>query len=97
MIWWTECRRRRALTQARTHIRANAVRPSTSRVWSRSGCRRKGFRSRFDRARRLLIELASYLQSVANLVTPNRRSRLRAFFTCDGAVVKTLVLESLLQ
>jgi len=37
------------------------------------------------------------LQSIANLVTPNRRSRLGAFFTCDGAVVKTLVLESLLQ
>jgi hypothetical protein len=37
------------------------------------------------------------LESIANLVTPNRRSRLDAFFTCDGAVVKTLPLERLLQ
>ena len=54
-------------------------------------------RTRFDRAQRLFIQLASYLQSIANLLTPNRRSRLGAFFTCDGAVVKTLPLESLLQ
>ena len=54
-------------------------------------------RTRIDRAQRLLINLAGHLQAIANLITPNRRSRLRILVARDGAIVKTLVLESLLQ
>ena len=46
---------------------------------------------------RLLIQLAGYWQAVANLITPNRCCRLGVLVTRNGAVIKTLALESLLQ
>jgi len=85
------------LTQASACIRATAVGWNGSRFRRRLRCRRNGIRTRIDRAQRLLINLAGYLQTIANLITPNRRSRLGIFVARNGAVVKTLVLESLLQ
>src|ERR1041384_1785334 len=43
------------------------------------------------------VELARYLQSVANLITANRRDRVRVFFAVDFAVIKTFVLQFLLS
>src|SRR5439155_19063279 len=49
------------------------------------------------RAKCLRIDLASDLQPVANLVTPNRGRSFGALFTSSVAVVKALVCEGLLH
>ena len=67
------------------------------RFRSRLRCRRNGIRSRIDRTQCLLINFAGYVQSIAYLITPNRRSRLGILVARNGTVVKTLALESLLQ
>jgi hypothetical protein len=52
--------------------------------------------TQIERAKRLGIDLASDLQPVANLVTPNRGTGLGAIVTSNIAIVKPLIFESLL-
>ena len=85
------------MTQACACIRTSAVGLNGGRFRSRLRCRGNGIQTRIDRAQRLVINLAGHRQAVANLVTPNCCSRLGVLVARNGAVVKTLVLESLLQ
>lgn len=76
-------------------IRTGAVGWQAGRFRRRLRCRRNDIR--IDRAQRLLINFAGHFQAIANLITPNCRSRLGTLVARDGAVVKPPVFKSLLQ
>src|SRR5690349_21751877 len=86
-----------ALSPRCPRIRASAVGLNGSRFRSGLQCRGNGIQTGTDRAQCLLIHLAGYFQAIANLVTPNCRNRLGVVVTRNGAIVETLLLESLLQ
>ena len=76
----------------------NRVRVPLSNRRLGSGLRRRGgIRIDVEGAERLWIHFARDLQPIANLVTPNRGSSLRAFLASHVAVVKPLIFESLLH
>ena len=70
-----------------------------SRRWSRGRFYDRASAGRIDpkRFERFIIEIATDLKPVADLVAPNRRRRVRIFFASNFAVIKTLVLQRLLH
>ena len=54
-------------------------------------------RIRIERAQRLVVELACYLQAIADLKTPDSGGRVGVFLAGDLTEIKTLFLQRFLR
>src|SRR5260370_40304667 len=76
---------------------ARSSRRSRNWSWGRFYDRASAGRIDPKRFERFIIEIATDLKPVADLVAPNRRRRVRIFFASNFAVITTLLLQRLLH
>src|SRR5438045_4497547 len=95
--WLASQRVRWSRTFSRFGAQIRSPRRNRRRSWRRFyNCASAG-RIDTKRFERFIIEIATDLKAVANLVAPNCRRRVRIFFAVNFAVIKTLVLQRLLH